>query len=255
LNSEENEWASDVTNLIMILTELCDRDIVSFEEHAAENTKVSAEGIVFQGMSVILPLITEEILSFPDVAYRLFYFLGTVVQVYPTKLSSLDPALFNSICQSLQFGINDHRVNVCRTSFECLASIAMYHVSEKRKSQNNYSGLSKQLIGANTTVFIDFLQSVFTFVVFSTYDSSLLDPASNALLALIACEETNFESMLQQIIASQPEEQVKERLQQSFKKLVLSNGVTLSFDRLNRNKFKKNVHEFVNEVRGFMRKR
>jgi len=61
--------------------------------------------------------------------------------------------------------------------------------------------------------------------------------------------------MVEQIIASQDDPAMRERLSRAFTGLVQNNDVQLRLDRINRSRFQRNVVEFVNEVRGFMRKK
>ena len=197
---------------------------------------------------------SEEIFKYPGVGEQYFALLTSLVQMHPEKLAALDKALFTSVLKSLEFGIKDYRVSVVRSSFEALASLAQFHATERKKTPPG-DGLARQLQGEDRGVLLDLLQFVLSFVIFQSFDASILDPAANAILALIVCEEQHFKPMVEKMLDSQEDQTIRKQLEKAFTSLICDNNVHMSFDRRNRNNFKKNVHSFVTSVRGFMRSR
>ena len=53
-------------------------------------------------------------------------------------------------------------------------------------------------------------------------------------------------------IAAQSDSSLRDRLTAAFTALTSTNGVQLSFGRVNRNRFKSNLRVFVGDIRGFM---
>lgn len=105
------------------------------------------------------------------------------------------------------------------------------------------------------TQFLKLLKDIFDLLIYSKYDSGVLDSASNAVLALVACEEDGFKSIIEAIIQSQEDIDVKQRLRNCFNALFTNNNVKVAFDRQNRRNFNKNFHAFIRSVRAFMRRR
>lgn len=252
-DEEEEAWAQDVLCMLKILSSLTERDLLDFSDGPSQQSPViDAAGVVLQGVQLVLPLLSEEVFKYPGVGEQYFALLTSLVQMYPEKLAALDKALFSSVLKSLEFGIKDYRVSVVRSSFEALASLAQFHATEQRKNPPG-QGLARQLEGQDRRILLDLLQFVLSFVIFQTFDVSILDPAANAVLALIACEEQQFKPMVERMLESQTDQAMREQLEKAFTRLICDNNVRMSFDRKNRSNFKKNVHSFVTNVRGFMR--
>jgi len=256
----DDVWAQDIVKLLRMLTAIADRDVLDFSEEETSEQGFSAGGldagqIVLHGINLVFPLVTKEMMQYPGLAEQFFTLLTTVINTYPQKIATLDPAMFTATVSALETGMLDHRPVVSRKSFEALFRLAEFHAVEIG-SRPPRPGLGKNVFGGGgSSVMLHLLQQVLTFVIFQSFDASLLDPAANALFALIACEQSNFASMIEQVIRSQPDEGLQQRLSSAFTGLIQNNGVQLKFDRVNRRKFQQNLLLFVNEVRGFMRKK
>lgn len=203
---------------------------------------IDAAHVVLHGLTVVLPLISKEVLKFDGVAEEYFGLITSLITMHPEKLSSLPMGLFDVLLESLEYGINHYRVGVVRSSFDALASLAQFQAKERKLDAE---------FGAMKVV--ELLQFVLQFVIFNAFHSSVIDAAANAILGLIACEQHSLQGLIAHIVNSQEEELIRQRLIVEFNQLMTTNQVKITFDRVNRNKFKKNLHTFVTNVRGFIK--
>jgi len=62
-----------------------------------------------------------------------------------------------------------------------------------------------------------------------------------------------YQTMAQELFQGQQNAGFQSRLETAFHALITSNNLTSSLDRINRQRFKKNLHNFLVDVRGFLR--
>ncbi len=260
-SEDEEAWACDVLLVLKILSAVSDRELMDFaeadptEQHSNFDVDGSVGVVLASGIQLCFPLITKELLQYPSIAEYFYLLLKALTDNHPGKIASLGVALFQPVVHALEFGIMDHRIEASRRSFEAVYKLAAFHAKEIAQSKPGLSQNLAQTSGSEGSVFLILLQQVFTFLVFQTFDSSLLRPASNAMLALIICEQQNFVPLVERIISTQEAPELRARLSEAFQKLVSENDVQMMLDNVNRGRFEKNVVNFVNELRGFLRKR
>jgi len=256
----EEDWAQDVKALLQILCNVAERDQLDFSEPVAPHPvngvgsgqqSLTSSDVVFRGIDLVFPLISNELLQYPGLAQEFFKLLSIIVDVYPENVANLNASLFVPVVKALEFGMVDHRVDVSRKSFEAISCLAEFHVDQRTRGK---VGLGKNINGdgGSVSIFLQILQQVFSFVIFQTFDASLLNSAANAMFALIAAEKDDFFAMISQVIANQQDELTRQRLRQAFEILVSSNGIEFNLTMTNRRKFQANLLNFVNDVRGFM---
>ncbi|GBG28089.1 Exportin-4 [Hondaea fermentalgiana] len=255
---EEDAWCRDVLRLMRLIRHITFRDQLDFSENPVNLAQAQGPQpvqVVIKGVQLVFPLVTDDLLQFPGIAEEFFNVLRNLVDAYPSEFATLSREMFNPILKALEFGMSDHRVSVSRNSFEALTCLAEFHVEQAAQGGPGLGANLRPNGPGTPSVLLQLLQKVFNFIVFQTFDSSLLNPAANAMFALIASEQESFGPMVEGIIASQEDPAMRERLSRAFTGLVQNNDVQLRFDRINRRRFQKNVVDFVNQVRGFMRKK
>ena len=261
---ENDMWAQDIVHLMKILSAVANRDLLDFSEASTENStntgeSVDAIQVVLQGTQFIFPMVSEKLLQYPGLAEQFFTLLSTLIIAYPDRICDNTCTIFAPMVQALEFGISDHRMNVSRKSLEALFSLSIFHADQLASTK---PGIHTSLLypnGGPDSVLLNLLQQVLSFLAFQTFDSALLNPAANAVMALIACELDNFPRLVNSIILSQTEPNVQEKLVAAFNKLVTVNQVQFQLEalhsRLNRKRFQENMLGFVNDIRGFVRKK
>jgi hypothetical protein len=89
----------------------------------------------------------------------------------------------------------------------------------------------------------------------SCYSTDLVSTAADALFPLILCEPNLYQGLGNELIEKQANPNFKTRLANALQVLTTSNQLSSSLDRLNYQRFRKNLNNFLVEVRGFLKTR
>jgi len=76
--------------------------------------------------------------------------------------------------------------------------------------------------------------------------------AADALLPLLFCEQELYQRLVHELLEKQQNPTMKSRLATAFHNLTSSNNLSSSLDRLNRQRFRKNLLSFLVDVSSFM---
>ncbi|KAL1917900.1 uncharacterized protein VTP21DRAFT_3734 [Calcarisporiella thermophila] len=165
--------------------------------------------VTFHGANVIIPHINLEILKQPHICSRFIQLISTLVELYPEKLVQLPPALFSNIFESLKFGIDHAITDVARLTFRAIGPLALF---------------SMQIGGVPSGISLEepldiLLQEVMNLLLFKDLDSVLIQPAADALLALILARRERFAHLAQHLIVQQKTHEFQGRLADAFRHL------------------------------------
>ncbi len=260
---DEELLSNDILSLLCMFGAFADRDMIDFSEEdpfgdsalatstdaaAGGAPEISAAQVVVQGVSLVFPLVTKTLLQYEKLAEQFFQVLTNLVNTYPKQAAGLPPNAFAPIIAALEFGMNDPRPHIARKSFEALRTLAEFHATEKARG---LPGLGANINDSNS-LFLRLLEFVISFVVFETFDSSLLGPSANAMLALLVCERQAYPALINKIVLAQEPAERQQRLGQAFSSLLQDGNLDLTLDRKARTAFQKSLLRFINLTRGFM---
>lgn len=258
LNETETEKYKDLRALLQLLTNLCSKDLVDFSSDSqgeAETPDVAQA--VYLGLHIITPLISLDLLKYPKLCHQYFALLVHMLEVYPEKVAKLAPDAFAQIVGTLDFGLRHQDTEVVNMTLIALSAIGLYHYQaiSKGKEGLGVHALSKQGPNGATQegVLAHFLRSLLQLLLFEDYSNELVHPSADALLPLIMCNMVLYQTMAQELFQGQQNAGFQSRLETAFHALITSNNLTSSLDRINRQRFKKNLHNFLVDVRGFLR--
>ncbi|KAK3276763.1 hypothetical protein CYMTET_15191, partial [Cymbomonas tetramitiformis] len=155
------------------------------------------------------------------------------------------------VMQTLEFGLLQAELHISFASLEALASLAKFHFSTKAGgAESGFGAVSingKHLIN-------HFLEVVLRRLLFEDSPRDFAETAAAALLPLILCDPTGYNTIGHSLLATQIDEVAKGRLGEALMMLMTANGLSsTSCDRVNVRRFKKNLHGFLANVRGFVR--
>ena len=98
----------------------------------------------------------------------------------------------------------------------------------------------------------DFIfQIVFEFILASNFDMDLMQPASETLFTLICCNQSEYMTLAQALLANQTDLGILQRLRNSFEELTPA-SFQLSLEKATISKFRKNLEKFLMNVKGFL---
>uniref|UniRef100_A0AAV1V311 Exportin-4 n=1 Tax=Peronospora matthiolae TaxID=2874970 RepID=A0AAV1V311_9STRA len=259
----EEENYDDLLALLTLLSHLVSKDFIDFSEDATtEQEQKDASGassvvadVVFSGLSQVIPLMTEQLLTYPSLSKQYFTLVSYMVEVYAEKLLSLSSDLFQMLLHSLLVGMRHVSVDVVRNSFQALDELVSYHWKAQQGQKPGLAVHYQQRPG----MFMVFLRTIFRMVLFEDYDPVILDACASPLYPLILIEQARYSTLAEEIVHEQENLDAtnQQRLASAFVVLIsfLSPGdiaTGTATTRKMRRQFKTNLYAFVAEVRGFL---
>ena len=251
---EEEQKYNDVLCAIQLLIHLGTKDFTIICNTASSSSKGVETGqitdVIFFGLQQMLPLMTQGLLQFPTLCQHYFSLTGFMVETYPERLCALPFDLFNSLLDSLLFGMSHSDPLVSKSSLLGLASLA--------KEQLKTGALATHL-ATKADIFDNCTFRLIKEVVFQPIIWDRLEPAGTALLPLAAIDVQKFISVVnaisQQLQLGSDGKQ--RRLHSAFEKLIKPDmlakvGAEGREGRIVRVQFKKDFDDFVRDVQSFL---
>ncbi|WOG81788.1 hypothetical protein DCAR_0100939 [Daucus carota subsp. sativus] len=258
LLSEANaEKYKDLRALLQLLSNLCSKDLVDFSSDSIEAHGTRISQVVYTGLQIVNPLITLDMLKYPKLCHDYFGLLSHLLEVYPEMLLELNAESFSHIRETLKFGLRHQDAEVVDMCLRALNALASYHFKETAAGKVGFGSHAAGYKDPNGKmqegILSQFTQLLLQFLLFEDYSTDLVSSAADALLPLILCEHVLYQRLGNELIERQANPVLKSRLGNALHSLTSSNNLSFSLDRPNYQKFRKNLHNFLVEVRGFLR--
>ena len=90
-----------------LLTSVLSKDFIDLgppDANAAEDG-VTAADVCLHGLNLVMPLMSAELLKFPKLSLQYFKTITLVCELYPDKISTLNPELQKNLVASLELGL------------------------------------------------------------------------------------------------------------------------------------------------------
>lgn len=253
----EMEKYKDLRALLQLLGCLCSKDLVDFSSDSQGEAGIpDVAQVVYLGLHIITPLISFDLLKYPKLCHEYFALLVHILEVYPEKVANLTPDAFAQIIGSLDFGLHYQDTEVVRMTLIAINAIAFYQYQAICKGEE---GLRIHAVSARNRngviqegVLAHFLRSLLHFLLFEDYSNDLVEPSADALLSLIMCDTAFFQTIVQELSAGQQNAIFQSRLSVAFHGFINASNLT-SLNRADRQRFRRNLHHFLSDVRGFLR--
>ncbi|CAN4115669.1 unnamed protein product [Withania somnifera] len=230
---------------------------VDFSSEPIEAHGTNICQVVYMGLHIVTPLISLDLLKYPKLSLDYFSLLSHMLEVYPEMITQLNGEAFVYIIKTLDFGLSQDAevIDLCLRAIKGLAS---FHYKQKSAGKvglgHHASGYKDQTGSFQEGILSQFLRSLLQFLLFQDYRTDLVGSAADALLPLILCEQSLYQKLGNELIESQSDTTFRSRLTNALQSLTSSNSLSSTLDRPNYQKFRKNLHNFLTEVRGFLRK-
>ncbi|KAB2018842.1 hypothetical protein ES319_D08G257300v1 [Gossypium barbadense] len=251
LSEAKTEKYKDLRALLQLLSSLCSKDLVDFSSDSIEATGINISQVVFFGLHIVTPLISLELLKYPKLCHDYFSLLSHIVEVYPETLAQLNSEAFAHIIGTLDFGLHHQDLEVVSMCLGALKALAAYNYREICAGK---TGLVSAGHGNSPEgIFSQFLRSLLQLLLFEDYSPDLVSAAADALLPLILREQGLYQKLGNELIERQTNPALKSRLANALHSLTSSNHLAFRLDRVNYQRFRKNLNSFLVEVRGFLR--
>ncbi|KAK0602071.1 hypothetical protein LWI29_030074 [Acer saccharum] len=257
LNEAKTEKYKDLRALLQLLSNLCSKDIVDFSSDSIEAQGTSISQVVFFGLHIVTPLVTLDLLKYPKLCHDYFSLLSHMLEVYPETVAQLNTESFAHVLGTLDFGLHHQDTEVVDMCLRALKALACYHYKETVAGKVGLGAHAANLKDSSGNVqegiLSRFLRSLLQLILFEDYSPDLVSTAADALLPLILCEQSLYQRLGNELIERQANPILKSRLTNALHSLTSSNQLSSTLDRLNYQRFRKNLNNFLIEVRGFLR--
>ncbi|KAJ8760582.1 hypothetical protein K2173_015249 [Erythroxylum novogranatense] len=257
LSEAKTEKYKDLRALLQLLSNLCSKDLVDFSSDSIEAQGTNISEVIYFGLHIVNPHISLELLKYPKLCHDYFSLLSHMLEVYPETLAQLSHEAFAHVLGTLDHGLHHQDTEVVNMCLKALKALACYHFKETGAGR---IGLGAHATGVEDThgnlqegVFCRFLKLLLQLLLFDDYSPDLVSPAADALFPLILCEQVVFQKLANELIQRQANPTFRSRLANAFQSLMSCNQLSSALDRMNYQRFRKNVNNFLIEVRGFLR--
>ncbi|XP_059628544.1 uncharacterized protein LOC132271236 isoform X3 [Cornus florida] len=257
LSEANTEKYRDLRALLQLLAHLCSKDLVDFSSDSIEGQGTNISEVVYLGLHIVTPLITLDLLKFPKLSHDYFSLLSHMLEVYPEMVTRLNSEAFAHVLGTLDFGIHHQDTEVVDMCLSALKALASYHYKEMAAGK---VGLGPHALDfkdpdgkSQEGILSRFLRLLLHFLLFDDYSIDLVSAAADALLPLILSEQNLYQRLGNELIERQADPTFRSRLANALQSLTSSNHFSSTLDRTSYQKFRKSLHNFLIEVRGFLR--
>ncbi|GAB4836093.1 hypothetical protein Ancab_001010 [Ancistrocladus abbreviatus] len=257
VKEEKAEKYKDLRALLQLLANLCSKDLVDFSSDPIESQGISIAQVVYIGLHIITPLISMDMLKYPKLCRDYFSLLSHMLEVYPEMIAQLNSEAFVHILATLDSGLHHQDTEVVDKCLRALKALASFHHKETIASRvglgSHAGGFSDAEGKFQEGILSRFLHSLLHLLLFEDCSPDLVSAAADALLPLILCEQGLYQRLGNELIERQTNPELKSRLANALHSLTSSNQLSSTLDRINYQRFRKNLRNFLVEVRGFLR--
>ncbi|KAK2419303.1 exportin-4 protein [Trifolium repens] len=257
LSEAQTDKYKDLRALLQLLSSLCSKDMIDFSSDSIEAQGTNISQVVYFGLHIVTPLISMDLLKYPKLCHDYFSLVSHLLEVYPETFAQLNSEAFSHILGTLDFGLHHQDVDVVSKCLRALQALACYHYKE---TSNGNIGLGAHAMGLKDSsgevqegLLSRFLRSLLQLLFFEDYSSDLISVAADALLPLILCEKDLYQRLGNELIERQADPNLRSRLANALQSLTSTNQLSFSLDRINYQRFRKNLNSFLVDVRGFLK--
>lgn len=143
---EDDESHEDISAMLEILTSMMAAEFQGLAKDELSNRKsaaakappgsVDVADVVFYGVNIVLPLITDDMLKYPRLCRLYTNLISDLLEFFPEKLSQLPPELLASLLKTLTFGIENTFTEVAEATYAAIIALAV-HVKYNEAAQGN----------------------------------------------------------------------------------------------------------------------
>ncbi|KAL4637696.1 hypothetical protein ACB092_03G094700 [Castanea dentata] len=257
LSEAKTEKYKDLRALLQLLSSLCSKDMVDFSSDSIETQGTNISQVVYFGLHIVTPLISLDLLKYPKLCHDYFALLSHLLEVYPETVAQLNSEAFAHVLGTLDFGLHHQDAEIINMCLRSLKALASYHYKETASGK---TGLGLHAAGRKDSggnlqegILSQFLRSLLQLLLFEDYSPDLVGSAADALLPLILCEQGLYQRLGNELIERQANPTLRSRLVNALQSLISANQLSSTLDRINYQRFRKNLNNFLIEVRGFLR--
>ncbi|XP_017892623.1 exportin-4-like [Ceratina calcarata] len=223
--AEDNSY-EDILLLLKLSTNLLYESI--FED----------ESVFLHSLTIIMPMMTTDLLKFPSLCVCYFQMIQSLCRMHARQVFSFPPKILQPLLASIELGLfsfGSEVFSICCCAIDSLTQEILRNLKDNRPQ---------------IQVMAPFLNSLINVILTQQVNSDFVDDVSLPLFNLIRCYRDEYNKIVQNILSTQTDQQIVERLANAFTKLV--RDVELHANRRANVYFDVfySLNEFICNVRG-----
>nr|CAG4715291.1 unnamed protein product [Naegleria fowleri] len=250
----EEERYKDLLLILKMLTCMISRDFLDFSEDGSSavfsaevrvktdtHTTDALVNYVFQGIHLMLPLITIDLLDFAPLRKQYFRLISFMMEMYPEKVTILPQPLFNHFISALVFGLGHFELDIAQESFDAIHALSSF----RSQYPNSFDLQDQSFVGM-------LIKECVNMLLYETFDIELLHNISDTLFGLILWDQNSYRMVVESILQNEPSH--AQDIAKGFQ--YLDNGITeMTLQRRNMVKFYENLEKVIPKIRCFTRRK
>ncbi|XP_011701811.1 PREDICTED: exportin-4-like isoform X1 [Wasmannia auropunctata] len=251
-STAEEDSFQDIMLLMRLLTNLLIKDIFNLNQEVNQPTNqlasaapaakpVPSTDVFLYGLNIIMPMMTMNLLKFPSLCLQYFKMIAFVCDMCPEKICDLSVKLLQQLLASVELGLYSFGSEIAGLCCDTIQVLTKHIQKEIPQGQPRKDIMSP------------FLNLLISLILSNQMDSDLITNANLPLYYLICCYQEQYQQLIQNIVSTQTDPQVAQRLANAFTALTANIDVNIDLnDRPQRTRFKENFEKFVVNVQGFL---
>ncbi|XP_018372809.1 PREDICTED: exportin-4-like [Trachymyrmex cornetzi] len=252
-STAEEDSFQDIVLLMRLLTNLLMKDMFNLENFNLVNPStqlasvapavepVPLTDVFLYGLDIIMPMMTIDLLKFPSLCLQYFEMIKLVCELCPEKVCGLSVKLLQQLLASVELGLYSFGNEVAGLCCDTIQVLTKHIKKEVTQGQ------------PRKDIMAPFLNLLISLILSHQMDSDLITQASLPLYNLICCYQEQYQQLIQNIVSTQTDLQVAQRLANAFTALTANVDVNIDLnDRPQRLRFEENFEKFVVNVQGFL---
>ncbi|KAK3925728.1 Exportin-4, partial [Frankliniella fusca] len=254
--TSEDETFRDILLLLQLLRNLLSRDSLDLSTSSSpegQQPSVAASDVVIYGLNIIMPIMSADLLKYPELCSQYYRTIMYLVMTIPDKVCSLPSDLLKRMLASVEIGL---------VAFGCdIMQLCCTFIFSFANSVQRYVPKGSEVYHA----FQPFLNIFLNLILTDQVPTEVQSAVGGTFFTLISCFPDDYKLAVETLLQSQPDPAVAERLASAFTNLTesveLDNGPELDGlsdrrreirRRSNRDKFKENFEKFCWTIHGFL---
>lgn len=234
---EENSF-QDLELIMDLLTFVLSKDCLDLSLESNEDVTVTAVDVSLFGLNFIMPLITVDLLKYPDLCAQYYRLIVLITDIYPEKICSLPETLLHQLLESVKLGLSQFGSTIVQACLDFIQGMATYIYTHSMQNTNFYQA------------FLPFLPLLLDMTLTHQINSDMISTASTCIYSLICCYNEQYNVYVRDLIRSQTDPLISERLATAFTNLM--ENIVLNCERHPKLKFRSNFDKFIANVHGFL---
>ncbi|XP_030763867.1 exportin-4-like [Sitophilus oryzae] len=236
----EESSCQDLSLVLDVFTCILSRDCIELFQatNQRELVRVTAADVALFGLNFIMPLMTLELLKFPNLCAQFYHLLVLINDIYPEKIANLPQDMLASLLKTIELGLTDFGNDIAHTALDFIHGMSIYVF--RSKVQDTPFGSAVKA----------FLKLTMDLALSHQFNSDMMSNVSATIYCLICSFEDEYQMLVQTLIHLQSDPLVAERLSEAFENLI--QGVCWTNQRDYRLRFRNNFEKFIANVHGFL---